>query len=206
MNSVESELKAPFERPDDDPEPDPADFPTLQAVAQLARMVPNVNWFSTVGDPLTPRLREVARDYLDALGFPHAGVAIVDNWIDAETAARNPDWNTDWWEAEEQLRAALTAEALEIIPEDELMLALTHVTNAASESVQQNAERAAAAGGVRDEALVRAAAGAATQACYHAALVLASGADDTHAFAVKYRLYEEGRWPLGVTGATFNLF
>ena len=27
-----------------------------------------------------------------------------------------------------------------------------------------------------------------------------------HAFAHKFRLFESGRWPLGVTGATLNIF
>jgi hypothetical protein len=65
---------------------------------------------------------------------------------------------------------------------------------------------AAARGGVADMALIRAAAGAATQACYQAALVLAAGAEAEHPFAIKFRLYEAGRWPLGIVGMTFNVF
>ena len=116
------------------------------------------------------------------------------------------NWNSDWWEAEEQLRAALLAEAIERSDEETVMLALTHVTNQAAEAVLLAAEAAAARFGVDDEALIRAAAGAATQACYHAALVLAAEADEDHPFALKYRLYESGRWPLGVVGRSFNLF
>jgi hypothetical protein len=65
---------------------------------------------------------------------------------------------------------------------------------------------AASRSGVADEALIRAAAGAATQGAYHAALVLAAGGDEHHPFAIKFRLFEAGRWPLGIVGATFNLF
>ena len=86
------------------------------------------------------------------------------------------------------------------------MLALTHVANQASEAVLAAAEAAAGRFGVEDEALIRAAAGAAAQACYHAALVLAAEGDEEHPFALKYRLYEAGRWPLGIVGRSFSLF
>ena len=29
---------------------------------------------------------------------------------------------------------------------------------------------------------------------------------DAHAFAAKFQLFEFGRWPVGVTGSSFNLF
>jgi hypothetical protein len=133
-------------------------------------------------------------------------VALVADWEEAEAAIRNPGWNSDWWEAEEQLRAGLIADAMEQISEDELLVALTAVTSAASEVVHGAAAVAAARAGVADQALIRAAAGAATQGAYQAALVLAAGADDMHPFALKYRLFEAGHWPLGIVGSTFNLY
>jgi hypothetical protein len=89
-----------------------------------------------------------------------------------------------------------------------VMLALTHVTNAASRVVLEAAADAAEHAGIADEGLIRAAAGAATQGCYQAALVLAAEAEDQeqHPFALKYRLFESGRWPLGVVGASYYLF
>ena len=196
---------------DDDDQPDPLalaeDFPTLAAVARFARMIPDVSWFAAVGEPLTAAERADAEAYVLALGFPDAGVASVSDWEEAETAAKNPDWNTSWWEVEEQLRAALTVEASEIVGDDDtLMVALTNVTSTASEVVHGAAAVAASQSGVADPALIRAAAGAATQACYQAALVLAAGEEEDHAFALKYRLFEAGRWPLGIVGATFNIF
>jgi len=182
------------------------DFPGLLAVSQFAQMIREVPWFAAVGEPLDEADLVTAESYLSALGFPDAEVAAVGDWWEAEEAARNPDWNTEWWEAEEQLRAGLLAEAIERSDEEAAMLALTLVSRRASEVVHGAAAAAAARGGVADEALVRAAAGAATQACYHAALVLAAEAEDDHAFVLKYRLYEAGRWPLGIVGRTFNLF
>jgi hypothetical protein len=183
-----------------------SDWPGLQAVASFARMVADVGWFARLGAEIESDEVDWAERYLQGLGFPDVEVAPVEDWEEAEAAARNPDWNSDWWEAEEQLRAALLADAVEKSDEETVMLALTHVTNQAAEAVLLAAEAAAARFGVDDEALIRAAAGAATQACYHAALVLAAEADEEHPFALKYRLYEAGRWPLGVVGRSFNLF
>lgn len=183
-----------------------SDWPGLQAAASFARMVADVAWFDRLGAELESDEVDWAERYLAELGFPDVAVSPVADWEEAEAAARNPDWNSDWWEAEEQLRAALLADAVAKSDEETVMLTLTHVTNRASEAVLLAAEAAAARFGVEDEALIRAAAGAATQACYHAALVLAAEADEEHPFALKYRLYEAGRWPLGVVGRSFNLF
>jgi len=197
-----------FDDFDDEPEAAPqlADLPRLQAVARFSRMVPLVAWFRAVGEPLGETDEAEARDYIDALGFPDAYVTPVATWEDAEAAIRNPDWNTDWWEAEEQLRAGLITEALLEVSERDLMVALTAVTTQVSDVVHGAAAVAAARGGSADQALIRAAAGAATQVCYQAALVLAAGGDDSHPFALKYRLFEAGRWPLGIVGSSFNIF
>ena len=178
---------------DDDEEPaELADLPELAAVSRFARFTKSVSWFAAVGLPLSDSEMQDARDYADALGFPDAGVASVADWEEAETLAQSPDWNTAWWDAEEQLRAALTAEALERMTEDDFLLAMTNVTAKASDMVHGAAAVAAA--------------GAATQACYQAALVLAADAGEDHAFAIKFRLFEAGRWPLGIVGNTLGIF
>jgi hypothetical protein len=193
---------------DDDDIADAAvdDLPALRGVVRFARMVRNVAWFSALGESLSAAERDDAEAYVSALGFPAADVALVADWEEAEAAIRNPGWNSDWWEAEEQLRAGLIADAVEQIGEDELLVALTAVTSAASEVVHGAAAVAAARAGIADQALIRAAAGAATQGAYQAALVLAAGAEDEHPFALKYRLFEAGHWPLCIVGSTFNLY
>ena len=178
----------------------------LTTVARFARMLPTLPWFGMVGQELDDDELEWARGYLDALGFPDAEIAQVADWEEAADAAEALDWNSPGWEAEEQLRAALVADACALAPEDEVMVALTSLSSRAAEVLGEAAERAAAEGGITDEALMRAAAGAAAQACYNAGLVLAAGAGDEHPFAIKFRLYESGRWPLGVVGNSFNLF
>lgn len=184
----------------------PEDFPTLAAVARFTQAVPRVPWFQALGEPLAEAARADAIAYLSALGFPDAHVALVATWAEAEEAARNPEWDSAWWEAEEQLRAGLSAQAVDLVGETEVMAALTHVGASASAAVLDAATEATASAGVTDQALVRAAAGAAIQGCHQAALVLAAGAEEDHAFALKFRLFEAGRWPLGVVGTSFNLF
>jgi hypothetical protein len=181
--------------------------PTLRAVGLFAQTLPQVPWFHRLGELLSGDEAEAAHAYLSALGFPEAGPAEVGDWLEAEEAAGNRDWNGAGWEAEEQLRAALSVQAVEIIGDEQAVLvALTHVTSTASDAVHAAAAQAAARFGIEDEGLIRAAAGSATQGAYLAALVLAAGEDEDHAFAHKFRLFESGRWPLGVTGATLNIF
>lgn len=195
-----------FDEDDEFGEEEAAEYPRLQLVLRFAAYLRRVSWFSALGDPLSPSEIADGEAYCAELGFPHAAVVPVESWEDAEAAIRNPDWNSEWWEAEEALRANLIAEAAAEAPEEDILAALTAVTARASEVVHGQAAVAAARAGIADEALIRAAAGAATQACYQAALVLAAGAGDDHPFAVKFRLYEAGRWPLGIVGATFGVF
>ncbi|MDF1729910.1 MAG: hypothetical protein P1U49_00315 [Minwuia sp.] len=181
--------------------------PTLRAVGMFAQTLTQVRWFHRVGELLSAEEADAAHAYLSALGFPEAGPAEIGDWMEAEEAAGNSDWNSTGWEAEEQLRAALSVQAVDIIGDEQAVLvALTHVTSTASEAVHAAAAQAASRFGIDDEGLIRAAAGSATQAAYLAALVLAAGEDEEHAFAHKFRLFESGRWPLGVTGATLNIF
>lgn len=183
-----------------------ADDSPLRGVAKLARMIGGMSWFAAVGQPLEPSEIEDAELYVAGLGFPEVRVAAVEDWRAAAAAAQAPDWSQDWWEAEEQMRRALLDEALSRSDEHDLMVALTHVSTRAGEVAHGLAAVSAARGGVADQALIKVAAGAAAQAAYQAALVLAAGEDQDHAFAIKFRLFEAGRLPLGIVGNTFNLF
>ena len=60
--------------------------------------------------------------------------------------------------------------------------------------------------GIEDQELIRAATGSALQSCHQAALVLAAGEEDAHPFALKYKLFEQGHWPIAITGSSFNIF
>lgn len=190
----------------DDELPDIEDYPTLRSVVRFNKLLPSVPWFTSVGEPLDTDTLSAARAYMDLLGFPDAFVAEVEDWEDAAYAAANPEWNSSWWEAEEQLRMGLTGVALELMSEEDLNLALTHVSATASPVISNAVEAISEEMGVEDMELVRAAVGSALQTCHQAALVLAAGEEDDHPFALKYKLFEHGHWPIAITGNSFNIF
>lgn len=191
---------------EDGEQPDVDDYPTLQSVARFNRLLNSVDWYSNVGEPVGAELAKAARAYMDYSGFPHADLAIIETWSEAGEAAANTDWNSEWWEAEEQTRMGLIDAALTLISDEDLTMALTHVTATASPLLQHAAENWAEEQGIEDEELIRAAVGAGVQASYQAALVLAAGEEDDHPFALKFKLFELGRWPIAITGSSFNLF
>jgi hypothetical protein len=190
----------------DEEEPDIEDYPTLVSVVRFNKLLPSISWFEEVGQPLKEESFASARDYMDALGFPDAFVGEVEDWADAAYAASNPDWNSDWWEAEEQLRMGLTTTALGLMNEEDLNAALTQISATASPVITTAVEAITDDHGIEDQELIRAAVGSALQTCHQAALVLAAGEEDTHPFAIKYKLFEQGHWPIAITGNSFNIF
>ncbi|HNR75865.1 MAG TPA: hypothetical protein PKM48_01955 [Parvularculaceae bacterium] len=187
------------------------ELPALARMRRFSAALARIPWFANLGEPLTPGARAVARTYTDGLGFPDADVAILVDWDDAAAAAENVDWNSPAWEAEELLRADLTGGALEILSEDALRIAMTMIADRVSAPAKEAMEQASFIWDVEDEAQRQLAVGAAVQAAHQAALVLIAAADpefdaDDHPFTAKFRLFEFGRWPVGVIGSSFNLF
>lgn len=182
------------------------EYPTLMLVARFSSMISETKWFHKIGLELTQDDIKAARHYLDALGFPEGYPAEIMDWDDAIACLETNDWNSPAWEAEEQLAASLINSALEFIEEDVLEVALTNVTSKASEYITNAVENASMQWGIDDEEILRAAIGQAVQTCYQAALVIAADEEENHPFAQKFRLYENGHWPLGVAGTTLNIF
>ena len=192
---------------DEQAEPlDLEDYPTLVATARFIKSIPTLSWFDNLAAPFDGDLLDDAHSYLAALGYSGAAVAAVADWADAAYVIANPDWNSEWWEVEEQIRAGLTAAAVATVGEEDFAAAMTHLNQAMSETIPEMVRVSAAYGGVGDEDVVMAAMGAATQACHVATLVVLAAAEEDHPMALKYRLFEAGRWPLGVIGNTFHLF
>lgn len=148
---------------------------------------------------------EVGR-YLAGLALPLLCCAPVATWLDAKRAALAPIPEPSWWEAEETLRRDLLGAATAAYGESAALDALTAITHRASESAIEAAAMAAARAGVVDPALIRAAAGAATQAAYFQALALLAGAGEDGPFAAKYRLFAAGHWPIGVVAGRYVVF
>jgi hypothetical protein len=178
----------------------------LAALTPFAASLRHVSWFAAVGQALTDSETREAQDYAGAVGFAKAQIATAADWRAAERATRDPKWSTAWWQAEEDARAALMRQLETHLESRTLLAALTHVTNEASDVVLGAASVAASRDGIADQALARVAAGAATQAAYQAALALAARAGDAHPFAIKFRLFAAGRWPLGIVGGKLYVF
>jgi hypothetical protein len=182
------------------------EIPAMALIRRFARSTLSVAWFSQVGRPLNPVTRKLAQSYLDALGIAHIGIAPLHDWREASEAAETYGFDSPQFETEEQLRAALSDRALAHMSERALEVVLTHVTACATAALDSRLEEEAELWELKDEAVLTAARGAALAAAHNAALVLAGGAADGHALAQKYRLFELGRWPVGIAGASFNLF
>lgn len=182
----------------------------LTIMARFARTVIDTPWFSRIGTPLSIEDTATATAYLSAAGFPGAAVAQVEGWDEAVLVAENPNWNSDWWETEEQLKAALIARSLDHVEETELANALNHLSAQCAGVAVDAISNAAIDAGFQpegdEESFLNAAAGWAVAASYQASLVLAAGAEGDHPFALKFRLFETGRLPFGVVGTTFSIF
>ncbi|MGF1545033.1 MAG: hypothetical protein ACFB00_11115 [Parvularculaceae bacterium] len=187
------------------------ELPGLSKLSRFARSLDGVPWFANLGEPLTPGGEAAARTFADGLGFPEADVAILVDWEDAAAAAEHLDWNSPAWEAEESLRADVTARAQDALSEEALSIAMAMIADAVAEPAKAAMEEAASLWDVEDDASQRLAVGAAVQAAHQAALALVAAVDpafeaEDHPFAAKFRLFEFGRWPVGVAGRSFNLF
>ena len=166
----------------------------------------DVAWFAACGAALRATEIAAVEAYLVALALPALPVAGVGTWREAAATAQRDDWGRDWWQAEENERAALYRIAAASLGEGALLTRLSAAMEATAESIHHAASAALARAGIVDEALARVAAGAASQACHQKALAEAVGRGTEHAFAIKYRLYRAGRWLLGVVGERCFVF
>ena len=182
------------------------DLPTLRGVHPFVQMLQEVRWFRALGETPTAADRRMAVAYGAALGFPEAEAAFLTDWEDAAAAAETGDFNSPAWEAEEQLRAGLTDQVLAVLDEDMLDMVATHVAESVIASVEDAAHEAAEHLRIDDGEFVRAVTGAAMQAVHQALLAMLAGADDDHPFALRFRLFERGRWPIGILGASFLVY
>ncbi|MEQ8266116.1 MAG: hypothetical protein RH982_02895 [Parvibaculum sp.] len=183
-----------------------SEIPILAGLRTFAEEAAHMPWFTTLGRPLDREVRALARSYLDGLGFPDAETARLRDWAEAADAAMSFDIDPAHWEAEESLRASLATDALELLSEDALNIAMTHVSALLGERIGIAVRDAADFWEVEDEELLNAAAGAALQAAHGAALTLIVETEEDHPFRRKFALFTRGRWPIGVAGLTLNIF
>lgn len=201
-SSIDPETLAELER----------EAPILSRLTRFARGLDGTSWFARLGESPRPKVRELSLAYVDALGFPEAELSILPTWEDAADAAETYDMASPAWEAEELARADLTARALEVISEDALNVGLSVIAQSVGEAAKAAMQEQAAYWDMEDEAPQNLAVGAAAQAAHSAGLLLMAAAVDpeievnTHHVAYKFKLFEQGRWPVALLGGTFSLF
>jgi hypothetical protein len=190
----------------------------VAALAGFPHRLRMASWFSFVGTTLTDAERDDVEEYTRALGLGSLELAELEDWRAVEACIKQSDWDAAWWQAEEDRRKTLLELAEAKVGDMALTRALTGLSEKVSDVVHGAAAVAASRGGIADQGLTRAAAGAATMSAYQAALEKAAkdpaseptndNANDKHgnAFAAKFRLFEAGHWPLCVRAGTFYIF
>ena len=174
----------------------------LASVRAFADTIVRGSWFAACGEPLTASEEADAQAYVAALGTPDIAVAAVAGWGEAAATAQHPDWSRAWWEAEASAQSELQRRGEARFGAERLLAALTRVPEAAT-ALSGAAALALSRAGIADPVLTRVASGAAAQACNQAALAIAAASGPDHLFAIKFRLFAAGRWPLGIVGDRF---
>lgn len=182
------------------------EHPTLKSVAPFVTLASDVRWFRALGERPDSEARKLATEYAAALGFPEAEPVFLPEWEDAAAAAENTDFNSPAWEAEEQLRAALTDEVLLALDPETLEMVMAHVAQSITLAIDEAAKEAAEFLRIDDESFVLAISGAAAQAAYQAALVGMAGEEEDHPLAIRFQLFEKGHWPIGIFGNSFLIY
>ena len=177
----------------------------MPAVAPVPAL--SAAWFSACGLPLEASdVREVA-GYLAELGADAATcIEPVASWDHAELIIRSPLWEPAWWEREETERKRLLKLCIARLGQATALETLGLEASVGHDIIHGAATVAAARSGVSDPALIRAAAGSASMAAHGHALARLAGTGADHFFMRRYRLFEGGRWPLGVVDGAFHLF
>jgi hypothetical protein len=195
-----------------------AELPVLNILRNFADEMANAQWFSELGETLDPQTRALARLYIDGLGMPDADLAQLPDWDDVVDVAQTMDLNSEAWEVEEQLRAAVSEAALHLVTPEGLQVVLTYLSAALAVPLRNAAEEALSLSDENADTLLELMVGAGQQAAFGALLALAAGQADMdgdepdieeisrHPLFVKYRLFAIGRWPVSLTGRSFNLF
>lgn len=179
--------------------------PSLRALPAVIRLVHDRPWFANIGAPATGDNIAAVRAYVAALGFAHVEPAFLETPEEAQDAALAIDINDAAWEAEEQLRESLTQNLIHLLGEEVTTMVFSHLSSETATVIAEAVRLAAVRAGIEDEDFMDAALGAGMQACHQAALVALTGEPD-HPFSLRFRLFEQGRWPLIVAGNSFLIY
>jgi hypothetical protein len=164
------------------------------------------DWFFMLGEPLSLAERQLAADYVAQFGFTNDyAIEGVSGWRLALQIITNPEWDRKLWDAEQQERQRLLAKANAACGQS-LVRAVLSAAVTASDCAHGRAAIVAARLGCTDAGFMRAAAGAASEAAYLAALANVAGETSHHGFHAKQNLFAGGHWPLGALRGRFYIF
>lgn len=197
-----------------------AELPVLNLLRNFADEMAHAPWFANLGDNIDAEIAALSQLYADGLGIPDAALAQLPDWDDVVDVAQSLDLNSEAWEAEEQLRAGLVEQALQGLSPEGLQVLLTYLSARLAEPLRDAAEEALSLSDENADQLVELMVGAGQQTAYGALLAVAATQIEAqlteqepdleelsrHPLFVKYRLFAIGRWPVALTGRSFNLF
>jgi hypothetical protein len=164
-------------------------------------------WFARLGAALEPDEERLIAGLLAAHPrLEGAEVAVVAQWAEAAAIVRGTDWDSTWWDCEEEERERLWLRVADRIGEAALFAQATAHGQALAPVVRDAAAAAAARGGCSDAEAIRAASGAALLAAQQALLAELAGESDAHLFQRKRLLFAMGRWPLGLLHGRYFVF
>ena len=160
----------------------------------------DARWFARAGLPFCASEARLANGDVRAAGLDgFVGIAFAASWPDAGALMRSPHSAVGWWDREEAERKQLMAEVARRVGMQPLLEALTSAVDGHAESTYACALQSCAG----DEALAKAASGAALGAIHQHALAMLACSADLHVFMQKYALFAGGRFPLGMRDTTF---
>ncbi len=184
-----------------------ADEPALAGLPRLARYLARMPWFGALARPLDDATVETARACLAGLGIPDADPVPAESLADVEEVLAAADPGNPLALQEEQRRAELADRVrAQLAQREALEEALTVLKGLAAVTAGRAIEEDGVFPPATPADLLDAAVGAAAAATVDAALVLAAGAGAAHPFALRFALFEKGRWPLALIGATWHIY
>jgi hypothetical protein len=164
------------------------------------------DWFFMVGEPMSLDEQRQVHQYLRGLGIDdELPIEVMVDWQSAGRTITNPEWDRRWWDAEQHEMTRLYAKAKAEPGESDLMQSLSRTLQSA-DAIHGAAAVEAARRGCADPALIRVAAGAASQALHLAELARLAGEGEAHPFSIKAALFAGGHWPLGIVNGCYCVF
>ncbi len=182
------------------------ELPIMNEVSKAIATLKHVDWFHHVGDRIDQKTRDVAKDYMNFLGFNYAELHIINDWDEVFPVMETNNYQTGAWEAEEAMRNVLTFKASEQLAPEAMEFLFSFLAAALSEHIDDHITEVFANWDLQDEQLKNLMMGSAMQACHTYILAKTFSNDSQHPFILRIKLYSSGHWPLGFSGDSLAIF